>query len=113
MAQDVKIRAIAIAVMNTSSSLMYTWAPLVLWPVTDAPYYRTGFAASVVFICLYVASMGLIGFFHRRDRRAAGADEVGLLEDEAPTDDIMRMSNLSVEYDLMSETQSPRKHEEL
>ncbi|KAG0165608.1 hypothetical protein DFQ30_008239 [Apophysomyces sp. BC1015] len=108
MAQDVKIRAIAIAVMNTSSSLMYTWAPLVLWPVTG-----TGFAASVVFICLYVASMGLIGFFHRRDRRAAGADEVGLLEDEAPTDDIMRMSNLSVEYDLMSETQSPRKHEEL
>ncbi|KAI8340699.1 major facilitator superfamily domain-containing protein [Chlamydoabsidia padenii] len=33
------VRAIAIAIMNTCSSLMYTWSPLVLWPVTDAPYY--------------------------------------------------------------------------
>jgi ACS family pantothenate transporter-like MFS transporter len=35
-----EVRAMAIAIMNTSSSLMYTWSPLVLWPVTDAPYYR-------------------------------------------------------------------------
>ncbi|KAI8646515.1 major facilitator superfamily domain-containing protein [Parasitella parasitica] len=35
-----QVRAMAIAIMNTSSSLMYTWTPLVLWPVTDAPYYR-------------------------------------------------------------------------
>lgn len=38
---DGEIRAMAIAVMNTSSSLMWIWTPLVLWPVTDAPYYRT------------------------------------------------------------------------
>ncbi|CAO3581615.1 unnamed protein product [Absidia cylindrospora] len=36
---DRDVRAIAIAMMNTCSSLMYTWSPLVLWPVTDAPYY--------------------------------------------------------------------------
>jgi ACS family pantothenate transporter-like MFS transporter len=35
-----EIRAMAIAIMNTSSSLMWIWTPLVLWPVTDAPYYR-------------------------------------------------------------------------
>jgi ACS family pantothenate transporter-like MFS transporter len=35
-----EVRAMAIAIMNTSSSMMGTWAPLVLWPVTDAPYYR-------------------------------------------------------------------------
>ncbi|KAI8889803.1 MFS general substrate transporter [Backusella circina FSU 941] len=35
-----EIRAMAIAIMNTSSSLMWTWVPLVLWPVTDAPFYR-------------------------------------------------------------------------
>lgn len=37
---SVEQRAISIAIMNTSSSAMYTWAPLVLWPVTEAPYYR-------------------------------------------------------------------------
>jgi ACS family pantothenate transporter-like MFS transporter len=31
---DRDVRAIAIAIMNTCSSLMYTWSPLVLWPVT-------------------------------------------------------------------------------
>lgn len=35
-----EIRAMAIAIMNTSSSLMWIWTPLILWPVTDAPYYR-------------------------------------------------------------------------
>ncbi|KAI8993262.1 major facilitator superfamily domain-containing protein [Pilobolus umbonatus] len=35
-----EIRAMAIAIMNTSSSVMWVWIPLVLWPVTDAPYYR-------------------------------------------------------------------------
>ncbi|KAI8063175.1 major facilitator superfamily domain-containing protein [Gongronella butleri] len=35
-----ELRAMAIACMNTFSSLMWTWTPLVLWPVTEAPYYR-------------------------------------------------------------------------
>lgn len=38
-----EIRAMAIAIMNTFSSLMWVWVPLVLWPVTDAPYYRKYF----------------------------------------------------------------------
>ncbi|KAI9265000.1 major facilitator superfamily domain-containing protein [Phascolomyces articulosus] len=39
MQESVELRALAIAIMNSSSSSMYTWAPLVLWPVTDAPRY--------------------------------------------------------------------------
>ncbi|KAI9300387.1 major facilitator superfamily domain-containing protein [Cunninghamella echinulata] len=35
-----ELRAMAIATMNTFSSLMWTWTPLILWPVTDAPEYR-------------------------------------------------------------------------
>ncbi|KAG1466877.1 hypothetical protein G6F46_000519 [Rhizopus delemar] len=38
---NMQIRAMAIAIMNTSSSLTWTWTSLLLWPVTDAPYYRT------------------------------------------------------------------------
>jgi ACS family pantothenate transporter-like MFS transporter len=38
-----EIRAMAIAAMNTSSSFMWVWTSLVLWPVTDAPYYRKAF----------------------------------------------------------------------
>ena len=34
MQESVELRALSIAIMSTSSSSMYTWAPLVLWPVT-------------------------------------------------------------------------------
>ncbi|KAI7851961.1 major facilitator superfamily domain-containing protein [Circinella umbellata] len=34
MQESIELRALAIAIMNTTSSSMYTWAPLVLWPVT-------------------------------------------------------------------------------
>ncbi|KAI9493578.1 major facilitator superfamily domain-containing protein [Zychaea mexicana] len=37
MQETIELRAMAIAIMNTSSSSMYTWAPLVLWPVTGKP----------------------------------------------------------------------------
>ncbi|KAI8366634.1 major facilitator superfamily domain-containing protein [Radiomyces spectabilis] len=40
ISKNADIRAMAIAIMNTSSSSMWLWTPLVLWPVTDAPYYR-------------------------------------------------------------------------
>ncbi|KAI8099365.1 major facilitator superfamily domain-containing protein [Halteromyces radiatus] len=38
-----ELRAMSIAAMNTFSSMMWTWTPLVLWPVTDAPQYRRFF----------------------------------------------------------------------
>ncbi|KAI8391808.1 major facilitator superfamily domain-containing protein [Radiomyces spectabilis] len=31
---SLEVQAMALAIMNTSSSLMFTWAPIVLWPVT-------------------------------------------------------------------------------
>ncbi|KAI9016388.1 major facilitator superfamily domain-containing protein [Phycomyces nitens] len=57
-----EIRAMSIAVMNTSASLMWTWTPLILWPVTDAPYYHTGFTVSVFCILIFIGSMGTIGY---------------------------------------------------
>ncbi|KAI9246511.1 major facilitator superfamily domain-containing protein [Phascolomyces articulosus] len=40
ISRDIEVRALAIATMNTCASIMWLWAPLVLWPVTDAPRYR-------------------------------------------------------------------------
>ncbi|KAI9306681.1 major facilitator superfamily domain-containing protein [Cunninghamella echinulata] len=37
---DREVRAITIAAMNTTSTLMYSWCSILLWPVTDAPYYK-------------------------------------------------------------------------
>lgn len=34
MTQSIEVRALVVAIMNTSSSLQWTWAPIVLWPVT-------------------------------------------------------------------------------
>ncbi|KAF7730522.1 hypothetical protein EC973_001903 [Apophysomyces ossiformis] len=112
MAQNVKTRAVAIAAMNTSSSLMYTWAPLVLWPVTDAPRYRTGFLASVVFICVYAISIGLIGFFHFQHQKPSSADEIALLEEEMPVDGIPT-SDMSIDDESKSDISSLYKHEDL
>lgn len=80
-----EIRAMAIAIMNTSSSLMWIWTPLVLWPVTDAPFYRKvfyrtrftlvltlhlidrGFTTSVFLIILFISFMTLVAYMQRRD----------------------------------------------
>ncbi|KAL0073944.1 major facilitator superfamily domain-containing protein [Phycomyces blakesleeanus] len=61
-----EIRAMAIAVMNTSASLMWSWTPLILWPVTDAPYYHTGFTVSVFCILIFIGSMGAIGYISQK-----------------------------------------------
>ncbi|EPB83499.1 hypothetical protein HMPREF1544_09720 [Mucor circinelloides 1006PhL] len=62
-----EVRAMAIAIMNTSSSLMYTWSPLVLWPVTDAPYYHKGFTVASFLIVLFIGSMLYVYYMQKRD----------------------------------------------
>ncbi|KAG0899338.1 hypothetical protein G6F34_004813 [Rhizopus arrhizus] len=54
---NMQIRAMAIAIMNTSSSLTWTWTSLLLWPVTDAPYYHKGFTVGAVLVVLFILSM--------------------------------------------------------
>ncbi|KAI8083073.1 major facilitator superfamily domain-containing protein [Halteromyces radiatus] len=77
---DRDVRAIAIAVMNTCSSLMYTWSPIVLWPVTDAPYYKRGFTSSVCFIVVFLCIIGLIAWIqHRNEHHDDNDDEIQLL----------------------------------
>ncbi|KAG2211868.1 hypothetical protein INT47_004555 [Mucor saturninus] len=62
-----EIRAMAIAIMNTSSSLMWIWTPLVLWPVTDAPFYHRGFTTSAFLIILFIGFMISVAYLQQRD----------------------------------------------
>ncbi|KAJ8651545.1 hypothetical protein O0I10_012895 [Lichtheimia ornata] len=83
--ENVEQRAISIAIMNTSSSAMYTWAPLVLWPVTDAPFYRTGFRAGFVFVIASAVCFAIIGWLVRKDpSRKPKEDDDIQREDDIP-----------------------------
>ncbi|KAI9310129.1 major facilitator superfamily domain-containing protein [Dichotomocladium elegans] len=44
ISRETHIRALAIATMNTSASLMWLWSPLVLWPVTGNNCYKYMYA---------------------------------------------------------------------
>ncbi|KAI9469647.1 MAG: major facilitator superfamily domain-containing protein [Benjaminiella poitrasii] len=66
ISSESEIRAMAIAIMNTSSSLMWVWTPLVLWPVTNAPYYHKGFTTSCFLILLFIACMSFTAFLQKR-----------------------------------------------
>ncbi|ORZ02961.1 major facilitator superfamily domain-containing protein [Syncephalastrum racemosum] len=69
MAQGNEARALVVAIMNTSSSLQWTWAPIILWPVTDAPRYAKGFGSSVLFVIIFITCMIVVGRLYRRVKR--------------------------------------------
>ncbi|RCH97282.1 hypothetical protein CU098_004220 [Rhizopus stolonifer] len=64
---NMHIRAMAIAIMNTSSSLTWTWTSLIFWPVTDAPYYHKGFTAGAVLVILFMMSMVSVYLMQNQD----------------------------------------------
>ncbi|KAI9256857.1 major facilitator superfamily domain-containing protein [Helicostylum pulchrum] len=82
-----EIRAMAIAIMNTFSSLMWVWVPLVLWPVTDAPYYHKGFTTGAVLIVLFIGSMLLIAYMQKMDTVVSNEGHVPLLQDSDDEDE--------------------------
>ncbi|KAI8390065.1 major facilitator superfamily domain-containing protein [Blakeslea trispora] len=69
-----EVRAMAIAIMNTSSSLMWIWVPLVLWPVTDAPYYHKGFTTSVFLIIFFIIAMTFVVYLQKSDGQVKRAN---------------------------------------
>ncbi|CAO3591740.1 unnamed protein product [Absidia cylindrospora] len=86
---NIEIRAMSIAAMNTFSSLMWTWTPLILWPVTDAPQYYYGFRASVLAVIIFLLSMFSVYHMSENERRKGRYDRVSVeeqsLEDEQDT----------------------------
>ncbi|KAI9494711.1 major facilitator superfamily domain-containing protein [Zychaea mexicana] len=71
ISRDIGVRALAIATMNTSASIMWLWSPLVLWPVTDAPRYHRGFTTSACCVVFFLMIVSIIGYnIHFKDRRS-------------------------------------------
>lgn len=50
---DNAARAIILYVMNTGGQLLYTWWGIVLYPATDAPYWKKGAIAVMVAVVCY------------------------------------------------------------
>ncbi|KAJ4290828.1 hypothetical protein N0V90_010023 [Kalmusia sp. IMI 367209] len=69
-AHDVQLRAITTGFMNSFDFAFVTWWPLVFYPVTDAPHYEKGYAASLITGALVVPFVGLIAWLEKRDRDA-------------------------------------------
>ncbi|KAI7898066.1 major facilitator superfamily domain-containing protein [Cokeromyces recurvatus] len=79
-----EIRAMAIAIMNTFSSLMWIWTPLVLWPVTDAPYYYKGFTTSCFLILFFIGTMSFVGYLQKKssnNQKVVAEQAVPLLQE--------------------------------
>ncbi|KAI9256241.1 major facilitator superfamily domain-containing protein [Sporodiniella umbellata] len=62
-----QVRAMAIAIMNTFASLTWAWSSLLIWPVTDAPYYHKGFTIGAFLVVVFLLSMILVYVMQNRD----------------------------------------------
>ena len=71
---DTQLRALTIAIMNSSGAALTTIIQQFLYPVTDAPKYRKGFPASLGFIlgmCIWVF---VVRFFELRALKVKASD---------------------------------------
>lgn len=69
-AHDLQLRAITTGFMNSFDFAFVTWWPLIFYPVTDAPHFEKGYAASLVTGLLVLPLVGVIASLEKRDRRA-------------------------------------------
>jgi len=54
---DDAARALTLYTMNTGGQLLYTWWGIVLYPATDAPYFKKGAIALMVAATCYLGSL--------------------------------------------------------
>ncbi|CAO3608757.1 unnamed protein product [Cunninghamella blakesleeana] len=95
LVSDREIRAITIALMNTSSTLMYSWCSILLWPVTDAPYYKSGFIATVCFTFIFIILVCIIRILKTKSRSTSTI----LNENELEPDEIQLLPRNSISDD--------------
>lgn len=77
-ANDAQLRALTIAIMNSSGAALTTVMQQFLYPVTDAPQFRKGFAASLGFVCGMCGWVFVVRWFEMRvlERKRMDADVV-------------------------------------
>ncbi|GAB5586186.1 hypothetical protein Unana1_01086 [Umbelopsis nana] len=81
------VRAMTIAIMNTVSQLSQMVTSLVLWPVTDAPQYHTGFSACIFFVILYI--LAILGIGHLQTKEQLSSKTLAKLDADDAEDIIM------------------------
>lgn len=102
---DLQLRAITTGFMNSFDFAFVTWWPLIFFPVTDAPNYRSGYLASLVTGCLTIPVILLISYLEKRGRRAGNigrageGNVVGNDDLDAPPESVRRCSVGSAKRD--------------
>ncbi|KAK5662698.1 hypothetical protein OQA88_8614 [Cercophora sp. LCS_1] len=64
---DNEERAIVVSAMSQFSLVVYSWLPILVWPVTDAPRYAKGFITSLVMWVLLIGVVFWLRFMHKRE----------------------------------------------
>ncbi|OJJ07830.1 hypothetical protein ASPVEDRAFT_57082 [Aspergillus versicolor CBS 583.65] len=75
LANDLEVRAIALASYNTISEICGLVVPLIAWPVSKAPGFRGGFIWATVLSVLYLLNVAFIQVKLRRDEKKATMEE--------------------------------------
>lgn len=57
---DDALRSVTLASMNAASQILYTWWGIVLYPASDAPYWRKGCIGMFVIIVLMTSMLGVV-----------------------------------------------------
>lgn len=57
---DDALRSVVLASMNAASQILYTWWGIVLYPASDAPYWRKGCIGMFVVIVFLLSLLGVV-----------------------------------------------------
>ncbi|KAK6380735.1 hypothetical protein LTS17_004935 [Exophiala oligosperma] len=79
---DNAARAIILYVMNTGGQLLYTWWGIVLYPATDAPYWKKGAIAVMVAVVCYSGGLYCMCWL---DKRTKETEQLGKTEEPTTT----------------------------
>ncbi|KAH8898438.1 major facilitator superfamily transporter [Thozetella sp. PMI_491] len=83
---DDALRSVILAAMNAASQILYTFWGIVLYPASDAPYWKKG---AIAMICVIVALLSLLWVMQWLDKMTA-AKYPDVLESENKEKDLVR-----------------------
>lgn len=63
---DDALRSVVLAAMNAASQILYTWWGIVLYPASDAPYWRKGCIGMFVVIFFLLSMLGVVSWVRFR-----------------------------------------------
>lgn len=93
---DAEARAVTVGGMLTAGWAVYSFYPIAVFPVVEAPRWTKGYSVNVVFIVGCWASFLIMQYLYKKSEKkkqeqfisAAARDEETSLSDKKPVDDI-------------------------